>query len=248
MLTDYSQERIAEQYRESKTQPWRSQIETYSFLKLIGDVSGQKVLDVACGEGYFTRILGQSGVSKVVGIDTSDRMIALAREQEERQPLGIEYRVEDARSAVPQQDFDMAVAAYLLDYASDRTELARMCQGVASRVKPGSRFVTVTSNPGLESFHPIPNYKKYGFEVILAELEPDGAPLQFKFDLSDSSLTLDTYHMSADSYESELNAAGFRHFKLHTPELDPSVDVHEVDYWDDFLNYPPIALIDCVKM
>ena len=43
-------------------------------------------------------MLRNAGAVDVVGIDISERMIELAREQEARQPLGIEYRVEDARA------------------------------------------------------------------------------------------------------------------------------------------------------
>ena len=52
MVTDYNQNRIAEQYQQSKAHSWRSHAETYSFMKLIGDVEGKRVLDVACGEGH----------------------------------------------------------------------------------------------------------------------------------------------------------------------------------------------------
>jgi hypothetical protein len=49
MTTNYDQ--IATQYQESKHEPWREWIERYSFLELIGDVTGLSVVDFACGEG-----------------------------------------------------------------------------------------------------------------------------------------------------------------------------------------------------
>ena len=37
--------------------------------------------------------------------------------------------------------YDLAVAAYLLNYAHDRTELAgQMCNGIVRCLKPGGRF------------------------------------------------------------------------------------------------------------
>ncbi len=86
MVTDYNQHRIAEQYQQAKAHSWRSHAETYSLMKLIGDLDGKRVLDVACGEGHFTRLLRSAGVAEVAGIDISERMIDLAREQEARQP------------------------------------------------------------------------------------------------------------------------------------------------------------------
>ena len=61
-----------------------------AFLAFIGDLRGRRVLDMGCGEGYNTRILARRGAS-MTGIDLSERMIALAHDEERRQPLGIEY-------------------------------------------------------------------------------------------------------------------------------------------------------------
>ena len=61
-----------------------------AFLELIGDVRGRRVLDAGCGEGYNTRILARRG-GRLTGVDLSERMIALAREEERREPLGIDY-------------------------------------------------------------------------------------------------------------------------------------------------------------
>jgi toxoflavin synthase len=135
MTTDYST--IAQQYKKAKEQLWRSRIESYSMMKLIGDLAGKKVVDVVCGEGHFTRKLRKAGAAEMVGVDISERMIELARAEEAHEPLGIVYRVEDARAAVAQQDFDLAMSAWLLVYAHDRAELASMCRGLSRRLKPG---------------------------------------------------------------------------------------------------------------
>lgn len=74
----------------------------------------------------------------MVGLDISERMIDLARAQEAKEPFGIEYWVEDAGTIVPQQDFDLAIAAWLLVDAHDRTELACMCRRGGRRFLGGS--------------------------------------------------------------------------------------------------------------
>ena len=53
MDTDY--DRIAEQYQRARLRPWRTHIERYTPLRLAGDVAGKAVIDLACGEGYYTR-------------------------------------------------------------------------------------------------------------------------------------------------------------------------------------------------
>ena len=71
---------------------YREYLNNPAFLKFIGDLNGKTVLDAGCGEGYNTRILAKSG-AQVVGVDISQRMIELARQEEKREPLGIGYGV-----------------------------------------------------------------------------------------------------------------------------------------------------------
>ena len=52
--------------------------------------------------------------------------IALARAQEAEHSLGIEYLVRDCRSLSLPSEFDVAAAAYLLNYAGSTEVLAAM--------------------------------------------------------------------------------------------------------------------------
>lgn len=148
MTTNYAP--IAEQYRQSKYQPWRTHIETFTLMGLTGDLSGERVVDLACGEGFYTRLIRQQGAAEVVGVDLSKRMIELAREQEVEQRLGIEYVIGDVRELELKGEYDLAVAAYLLNYARDRGELGAMCDVIARCLRPEGRFVTVNSSPALD--------------------------------------------------------------------------------------------------
>lgn len=246
MVTDYNENRIAEQYQQAKAQSWRAHAETYSFMKLVGDVERKKVLDVACGEGHFTRLLRNAGASEVVGIDISERMIELAREQETRHPLGVEYRVEDARSVAEHPDFDLVVGAWLLVYAQTRAELVQMCTGLASRLKPGGRLVTIVNNPEVYGFDPLPDYRKYGFELSLSSHAVEGAPTKIRLLLQDSTLELENYYMPIPAYESAFAQTGFTNFAVHTPEVAIVPD-DEPHFWEDFLKHPSFLLLDCVK-
>ncbi len=247
-MTNYNEDHVAEQYSKAKEQPWRSRIECYSLLKRLGNLQGKTVLDLACGEGYYTRKLRQAGAAKVAGLDISERMIELARAQEAADPLGIEYRVEDARTVVPQQGFDLACAAWLLVYAHDRAELACMCQGLASRLRPGGRVVTLLTNPEVYFFQPRPDYRKYGFEMKLADHVFEGAPILWTIHLDDSSLDIENYYFPISAYESAFRDAGFRDFTVHQLELAPDAQAGiDSRYWADFLKYPIGILVDCVK-
>lgn len=69
-----------------------------SFSHLLADVRGRAVLDVACGTGFYARECVRLGAQRVVGVDVSSEMIAVARRAEEQDKLGIKYHVYDARA------------------------------------------------------------------------------------------------------------------------------------------------------
>jgi ubiquinone/menaquinone biosynthesis C-methylase UbiE len=247
MPTDYDP--IAELYQLSKRQPWRTHVEAHTFLGLVGDVTGRAVLDVACGEGFYTRLLKQRGASRVVGIDLSAGMVELARTQEAEHQLGITYQVGDARNLAFDGEFDLVVAAYLLNYARDRSELAAMCAGIARCLKPGGRFVTVNSNPATH-FPTLPSFRKYGFEVANAAAGEwrEGSPIRWKFYLDGQEFEIENYYLDVAAHEEALAAAGFRDIRWHAPQLAPQGEAEfGADFWSLLLTQCPVAFLECTR-
>jgi 2-polyprenyl-3-methyl-5-hydroxy-6-metoxy-1,4-benzoquinol methylase len=58
------------------------QAESYTFFRMVGALDGKRVLDLACGFGFYPRLLKQHGAAQVVGVDISPEMIRLATQQE----------------------------------------------------------------------------------------------------------------------------------------------------------------------
>lgn len=248
MTTDYNQGNFAEKYKQAKAQPWRQRIETYSFLQRIGDLRGKRVVDLACGEGHYTRLLRKAGAAEVVGVDISERMIDLARAQEQADPLGIDYRVGDARELFPQQDFDLVVSAWFLVYAHDRGELSAMLRGIARWLRPGGRFVTVTTNPEVNSYRPAPDYRKYGFRMTLADDVYEGAPILWTNELDASELVIENYYLPRSAIAEAFAQNGFRDFQIHLPSLEPHPDsLDDRAFWDDFLRYPVMVVLEATR-
>lgn len=236
---------IAEQYQRSKQQAWRTYIECFTFMKLIGDLRGLNVLDVACGEGFYTRMIRERGAARVTGVDLSHRMIELAREQEAQHRLGIEYVVGDARELPDSRQFDLVIAAYLLNYARDGRQLQAMYDGLARSLRPGGRFVTVNSSPAL-TFASAPSYRKYGFETSVRGQWQEGVPITWTFYLNDGPLEIENYHLGTATHETMCRIAGFREIRWHPAELSPEgLTAHDQSFWSTFLDHSPIAFIEC---
>jgi len=248
MTTNYDP--IAEHYQRAKQQPWRGHVEAFTLLGLIGDPTGLQVLDLACGEGFYTRLLRQRGAARVLGVDLSAKMIELAREQEDAHGLGVQYLVGDARAVPLEAACDLVVAAYLLNYARDGAELQEMYEAIARYLTPGGRFVTVNTNPALD-FSAAPSYRQYGFETTLsgpprAGPPTAGAPLTWTFHLPDSSFSLENYCLDTDAHETAMRAAGLRDIRWHGPRVSPEGrSAMPPEAWDVLLAHPPVTFLEC---
>ena len=132
---------IADEYAASKQLPWRVEVEQPTLFGLMGDVRGRSVLDLACGDGIYARMLADRGASRVHGVDLSGGMIELAQRAESARPRGITYSVSDASDVRGLGEFDVVMAAYLFNYAQDRTQLRRMAESAFRNLRPGGRLV-----------------------------------------------------------------------------------------------------------
>ena len=74
---------------------YREEMNNPATFRMIGNIKGKRILDLACGEGCNARILAKKG-AKVIGVDFSEEMIKLARQREKGYRLGIRYYVSDA--------------------------------------------------------------------------------------------------------------------------------------------------------
>lgn len=243
MGTDY--DLIAEQYKQSKQSPWRTYIEQHTMLELLGDVRGKSVLDLACGEGYYSRIFKSLGTRRVVGVDLSAKMIELARASESQLPLGVEYVIGDAIDYQPDEPFDIVSAGYLLNYADTSERLLAMCQAISRSLRPGGRFVTVNNNPS-QSPERFAATRKYGFIKSAGEQLRPGTPITYTIFQDGGTFTFDNYYLSVDAHEAALQAVGLRDVEWVAPRLSPQWS-EDPAFWDDFFDDPSVIFLQCRK-
>jgi ubiquinone/menaquinone biosynthesis C-methylase UbiE len=114
-------------------------------LRLVGDVAGRSVLDLACATGLATRALAAAGARSVTGIDASPAMIDLARTRTGASPA-ITYRADDAQAlaSCADDEFDGATCQLGL---MDIPDLDATLGSVHRVLKPGGWFVFVIGHP-----------------------------------------------------------------------------------------------------
>jgi len=238
---------IAWQYKKSKELPVRQYVETYTYFSLIGEMAGKTILDLACGEGFYTRKFKHNGAIHVVGVDISEKMIELAQQEEAKKPLGIEYIVGDVIELKKIGRFDLVVASFLLNHAQTKEQLLKMCQSIYTNLKPGARFVSINNNSEQppESYHKL---EKYGVIKSIFAPRKEGTPITITVSVEDQQFSFDDYYLSKATHEWAFQCAGFKKIRWHSPMVSPDgVQAFGQTYWQDIIDYVPFVGIECFK-
>jgi SAM-dependent methyltransferase len=106
---------------------YRTEFHGPALLDACGPVVGLEIIDLGCGQGYFSRLLAARG-GHVVGVDHSEKLIGHARKIEERVKSGVEFRVVEASRVGwdwPEGRFDLATACVSFQDMADAGEVAK---------------------------------------------------------------------------------------------------------------------------
>ena len=117
-------------------------IERYTFAALMAP--GKTVLDVGCGSGYGTEILGMNGAAYVTGIDKdlSERAV-----EPREKTVYIECDLEElARLGI--NELDMAVCFEVLEHVDYPVKLLEQ---IRETIRPGGTLLISTPNSEISS-------------------------------------------------------------------------------------------------
>jgi ubiquinone/menaquinone biosynthesis C-methylase UbiE len=111
-------------------------------LRLLAAKPGERVLDVACGQGVLCRILRERG-AEVTGVDAAAELVRAARE---RGPSDIAYHIADARELgfLPEAAFDAAACVLAIQNIHP---IQPLFSGAARALRHGGRLVIVMMHP-----------------------------------------------------------------------------------------------------
>jgi SAM-dependent methyltransferase len=111
--------------------------------RVLGDVHGLAIADVACGTGRASRHLASRG-ARVTGLDFAPKTLEIARREAAEQGLAIDFRLHDALGALPGDlagRFDVGVTISCLAMAcSEPAVFDRALAEMVKLIKPEGRF------------------------------------------------------------------------------------------------------------
>ena len=133
---------------------------------LLAVEAGERVLDIACGNGAFSRRLAELG-AEVLAFDFSEAFIACAKERTKEHMDRIDYRVLDAtdRDAVLGLGEGMYDAAVCTMALMDMEEIEPLAEVLSRLLRSGGRFV-------FSIMHPC--FNQMGATMMLEEETHDG--------------------------------------------------------------------------
>jgi 2-polyprenyl-3-methyl-5-hydroxy-6-metoxy-1,4-benzoquinol methylase len=198
-------------------------------LDLLGDITGRRVLDAGCGEGYLARVLA-AREAHVTGIDLSPRLIELAHA---KNPGGIDYRVADLSQPLPGMAgyFD-AAASYLV--LNDVKDYRGFAVTLAASLKPGGRLVLALNNP---------------YSAVIdhhaADYFDSGAVSRYR-GLWEIGIKTYYHHRTLENYLDAFLAGGLHLTKL--ADIPALSDAHRPDaYLPDGARFPRFMLLAFLK-
>lgn len=200
-----------------------------AILDLLGNIRERNILDAGCGQGYFSKILNDSG-AKTIGIDESEKLISIARSKN-KENKSLEFIRHNLKNDLP---FD--------DHKFD----AVLCNMVLMDIDPIDgvikEFSRVLKNNGELIFsiiHPIFSSGKTGktfLEKIFIKtphykINSYKTPEKKIWHFSHLPGKTNIYHRPIEYYAKQLNKNSF----LIKEILEPTFDREFVDHENNFI-------------
>ena len=138
-------EAIAEKYSNLvDTAPFNAFYERPAIVNLIDNIEGLKVLDLGCGNGYYTELLLNRGAESIVGIDCSPKMVKIALKRVGDRAKIFVANLEQPLEILQGECFDLIVSSLVLHYIEN---WERLFKELNSYLKVGGKFVFSVSHP-----------------------------------------------------------------------------------------------------
>lgn len=222
--------------------------------KLLALRPGDLVLDIACGNGVFSRRMAELG-ARVVACDFSATFIQHARQRTSEYAARIEYEIIDAtrrdqllalgRGPDGPRQFD---AAYCGMAIQDMTEIEPLFSTVAELLKPGGYFVFAIPHPAFNNSYirkVLEEEDREGELVVQYAIKITGyiQPRTNKgLGMIGQPAAQYYFHRPLSQIYNTAFRAGFVLDGVEEPVFGPDSEVHRPFSWPNYHDIPPVIV------
>jgi len=198
--------------------------------RVLGEISGGRVLDYGCGAGRSTQLVKTLGAKEVIGVDHDANMIEQAKRLQEN---GISFQLITDRIPLPDEYVDAAVCAHVWVEIKSKDEMIQSAKEMARVMKRDGILVVISTNPdsiGCE-------YVSYAYKKVGNPRSGDPIICILK---GENSFEIDDVYWTEQDYLQILEEAGFSHINVTYP-------LAEGEGWLEETNVAPDIAIKAIK-
>jgi len=232
-------EKITENYSESSFKPDKQYSMLPTILSLLDLDKRCKVIDVGCGDGFFTypiSILSES----VVGIDTSKKQLSRAIRR-----LNIEYCLADMHN-YDYPECDRISCPFVLNYIDSLKDLTRLFSKFYDALKKNGKLVSILDNPPSV----FQNCSEFGsIKRVKDDTLKEGSIIEIELiDKGKKLVTLKSIFHQKDKVERSLIDAGFEKFYWSNPLVsEKGLLSFGKDFWKKYLEVCDVSYLVAEK-
>lgn len=238
-LNIYDKE-LAETFRKSDIKPDKQFSFFPTVMNMIGDLSNKTVLDLGCGDGFFTIALANSGAKHVIGIDNAKEQIQLAHKK--THPKNITYKLGDIfKDRLPTAD--IILTPFVVNYAQSVDNLEFLFQNIYQSLTPNGKVVLVVDLPKGKDL------KRFGSIKTLSGPAENGAEIKIDLYNNDEFIcTLFSHYYTPKTLEDNLKHIGFKNILWHKPLISKEgVLKFGENFWKNFAEDSELGYLSAEK-
>ena len=223
--------------RRTRVQNANDTLEKPVVVELVGDVAGQDVLDLGCGDASFGRELLLRGARSYLGIDGSTNMVRAAAATLADTHARV-VQADIAEWSYPTAAFDLVTARLVLHYLSD---LGALLTDIHRTLRPGGRLVFSVEHPVITSCDKAPANDGLRQDWIVDDYFNPGART-----VSWLGAQVVKHHRTIEDYFTAVQQAGFAVTGLRESRPDRRLFLDQATY-DRRLRIPLFLFVAAEK-
>lgn len=226
MQNDY--DKVFEKYQQTHVKPDKKYSMLPTVLKLVQSLEGKMVVDVGCGDGFFSFAFAKEA-RKVYGIDNSEKQIIEAKK----------YSLNNTEfifSDMFEYDYpkaDLINVPFVLGYIQSSKSILELFKKFHATLNENGKIVGIIDAPKLI----VHNNKKFGSIKKLESLT-EGAKLMIELYNNDKEIiTLNAFYHTQEVIEDLLELAGFKQVIWHKPIVSQEgVREFGEGFWKEYID------------